>query len=809
MANEFIARRGLIVLTNGAKITGSLEVNGQISASGGISGSFSGDGSNITGIASSLTISGSTGSDVVNLKTEALNFTGSNGVVATVTNNTVTFSIPGGAVSGSSQIDHNATTNYVANQHIDHTAVSISAGDGLTGGGDISTTRTLTLDTGSTHFTGGVRTKVTGSNTTGSAGITLNYNQTTGNISASLLNSSVTVNGQSISLGGSGTVTANTTNALTLGDGLTGTSFNGGTPVTTTVDTGSTHFTGGVTTAINAKGVFSSSAQVAHNSTTGYVANEHINHTSVSITAGNGISGGGDISTTRTITLDTGSTHFTGGVLTRINAAGVYSSSAQVSYTGLSNIPAGIVSNSTQVAALLPNGTVSASSQIVASQITGIGAYATTGSNTFIGIQTIGNDTQSTNFTNGALVVSGGVGIAKNLNVSGNVNISGLLTVVSMSTQYVTSSEYTVGTSRIILNDDDNVRFAGLSITDSGSTSATGSLLWDSLRNRFIYDTNEASGGGLEHSAVLIAGPESYSGLGNEIELVIGRIPVATNGHTLDNTIASSSIRMDFPTKLTHVEAGLYVTGSISSSVGFSGNGSGLTNVSASSVAFNNITGKPTLVSASSQIDHNVTTNYVANQHIDHTTVSISAGDGLTGGGDISATRTLTLDTGSAHFTGGVTTRLNALAVFSSSAQVQLSGITGTTFGNNNYTFPLDLTIGQALRITGSAIINNVLYTSAVNLDVDTGTEAIATVAIASYDAAFFDYVVKKGTNYRAGTVMAVWDGTNIEFTDTSTNDLGNTAEVVFTVDILSGNARLLATVSSLDWIVKTAVRAL
>ncbi len=57
---------------------------------------------------------------------------------------------------------------------------------------------------------------------------------------------------------------------------------------------------------------------------------------------------------------------------------------------------------------------------------------------------------------------------------------------------------------------------------------------------------------------------------------------------------------------------------------------------------------------------------------------------------------------------------------------------------------------------------------------------------------------------------MAVWDGANnVEFTDTSTNDLGNTADVVFAVDALSGNARLKATVASDNWIVKTAVRAL
>lgn len=56
-----------------------------------------------------------------------------------------------------------------------------------------------------------------------------------------LANSSVTINGNSVSLGGSTTVTANTTNALTLGSYLTGTSFNGSAAVTTAVDATSTN----------------------------------------------------------------------------------------------------------------------------------------------------------------------------------------------------------------------------------------------------------------------------------------------------------------------------------------------------------------------------------------------------------------------------------------------------------------------------------------------------------------------------------------------------------------------------------------
>lgn len=43
--------------------------------------------------------------------------------------------------------DHDNLTNFVADEHVAHSGVSISAGDGMTGGGTIAATRTLTLGT--------------------------------------------------------------------------------------------------------------------------------------------------------------------------------------------------------------------------------------------------------------------------------------------------------------------------------------------------------------------------------------------------------------------------------------------------------------------------------------------------------------------------------------------------------------------------------------------------------------------------------------------------------------------------------------
>ncbi len=64
---------------------------------------------------------------------------------------------------------------------------------------------------------------------------------------AQLTNSAITINGNTVSLGGSTTVTATATNALTIGAGLTGTSYNGSSPVTIAIDSTVVTLTGSQT----------------------------------------------------------------------------------------------------------------------------------------------------------------------------------------------------------------------------------------------------------------------------------------------------------------------------------------------------------------------------------------------------------------------------------------------------------------------------------------------------------------------------------------------------------------------------------
>ena len=119
-------------------------------------------------------------------------------------------------------------------------------------------------------------------------------------------------------------------------------------------------------------------------------------------------------------------------------------------------------------------------------------------------------------------------------------------------------------------------------------------------------------------------------------------------------------------------------------------------------------------------------------------------------------------------------------------------------------------TTSTGVTVTGDIQIDSALLSNQENTDIDSAAaEMVAQVAIATYTAAFFDFVIKKTTNVRSGTVYACHDGTNVEFTETSTQDLGDTSDVVLSVDISGGDMRLMATVASDDWSVKSLIRAI
>lgn len=68
-----------------------------------------------------------------------------------------------------------------------------------------------------------------------------------------------------------------------------------------------------------------------------------------------------------------------------------------------------------------------------------------------------------------------------------------------------------------------------------------------------------------------------------------------------------------------------------------------LTNTSSVNFSYNDNLNTISAVVVDSGVNHNLLSNYVANEHVNHTGVLINAGTGLTGGGDISSSRTISI----------------------------------------------------------------------------------------------------------------------------------------------------------------------
>lgn len=93
------------------------------------------------------------------------------------------------------------------------------------------------------------------------------------------------------------------------------------------------------------------------------------------------------------------------------------------------------------------------------------------------------------------------------------------------------------------------------------------------------------------------------------------------------------------------------------------------------------------------EIDHDTANNFVANEHINHTSVDITAGNGLTGGGDISSSRTLNVGAGN-----GITVNANDVALADAAAS------TANPIDVSSGSIEIDLT--ALTTITGSSLLD-------------------------------------------------------------------------------------------------------
>ena len=106
---------------------------------------------------------------------------------------------------------------------------------------------------------------------------------------------------------------------------------------------------------IAASNVTQHEGSINHDSLTGFVANEHINHTSVTLTAGNGLTGGGTIAATRTVTVGAGNCISVAATTVGVGSDCIGTAEIEASGVGTSEIADGVVTgadlNTTQASA--------------------------------------------------------------------------------------------------------------------------------------------------------------------------------------------------------------------------------------------------------------------------------------------------------------------------------------------------------------------------------------------------------------------------------------------------------------------------
>jgi hypothetical protein len=151
-------------------------------------------------------------------------------------------------------------------------------------------------------------------------------------------------------------------------------------------------------------------------------------------------------------------------------------------------------------------------------------------------------------YTPNYLPLTGGV-------INGNLQVIG-----TASFAYVTASIVSIGTNIIVLNTNNpSSRFGGITVIDSGSfgNSSTGSLLWDSQNNKWIYSNPSGS---TYDGGMLISGPRNTSGLGNETGMTSNFVAVGQGSdHIQPGTIFNSG-------SITQVTGSLTVTQGVTGS---------------------------------------------------------------------------------------------------------------------------------------------------------------------------------------------------------------------------------------------------
>ncbi len=292
-----------------------------------------------------------------------------------------------------------------------------------------------------------------------------------------------------------------------------------------------------------------------------------------------------------------------------------------------------------------------------------------------------------------SIASDGVVTISQNLSITGDLTVNGSTTTVSTTNTVVSDTliELNNGAST-------NANDCGI-VIERGSTGDNAIFAWDESVDKFTLGTTTATGASTGNISIttgtLVANVEgnvtgdvtgnadtatalaaardftltgqvttdsatSFDGSGNAA-LAVSLAAAAITGQTAETSIADDDLILIYDTTATALRK-MTKANFVS---GLGGGGGSMTNFiitdgstpqtvdDGETITFADGTGAEFVTSATntvtvnsvdSEIDHDSLSNFVANEHIDHTSVTLTAGDGLTGGGDISANRSFAVN---------------------------------------------------------------------------------------------------------------------------------------------------------------------
>ena len=409
---------------------------------------------------------------------------------------------------------------------------------------------------------------------------------------------------------------------------------------------------------------------IDHDSLSNFVANEHIDHSGVSITAGAGLTGGGTIAATRDIAIGAGT-----GVTVNANDVAIGQDVATTANVLFNHITA--------------SGNVSASGNIITDQI------LLNDGNKIIGHHGTDGFQIRTQNTDPIVFKTNGNNIRATISSTGEATFTNVVNATKLNTGQGDNELYAMNQD---VETTDNVLFND--ITATGNVSSSGDIYssrYFANEQLALNNVNGAITLGYDNTYPINIGKNS-----NQIG-IYGNITASSNISASGNNYASEYYTDGYTSLATNGTQGRVFSDADITGIQIGRNGSSdrliellgpvtaSGNISASgTVTANSIIGT---VGTATQgtIDHDSLANFVANEHIDHSGVSITAGAGLTGGGTIASTRDIAVGAGT-----GITVNTNDIAIgqdVATTANVLFNHITasgdisasGTVLANNLY----------------------------------------------------------------------------------------------------------------------------